>query len=133
MIPNQPNSPEAAALRAALVYHSGSESLHRVNRLTPNFFVTDGVKDMAQRAGAYWFCDLVASHAPAIIARDEFSSLTLEVSDQRTAQFTATDGNDPPKVYAKQLIPYTDFPCGTWKFYLSNDGSRTVLMLPSEY
>ena len=133
MTQTQPNTPEADALRAALAFHSGSEELHRVNRLTPNFLVTDGVKDMAELASAFWFCDLVASHAPAIVARDHFASLTLEVSADNTAQFSATDGREPPQLYASQAIPLTDFPCGTWKFYLSNDGSNTVLMLPGEY
>jgi hypothetical protein len=116
---------------------TGSEEIHRINRMMRYFVVTDGILEMVKTFAAYWFCDLVGSHSPRIMQRDHFAVVELTVQANRSAKFIAHDGREPRTEYAQQPIPYTDFPIGVWKFYLSlsedAEGSPLhVLMQTSE-
>jgi hypothetical protein len=127
----------AAALEAFMNGFTGGEEYYRVG-VSRLCFITEGVKAVAEREAAFWFCDVVASHASSILSRDSFSQITLEVRDDGHTTFTATDGNEPPTVYAAQTIPRTGFTPGTWTFYLERatglEGAwYGVLLLPSEH
>lgn len=116
---------------------TGSEQIHRTNRIMRYFVVTDGILEMVKTFAAYWFCDLVGSHSPRIMQQDHFAVIELTVQANRSAKFIAHDGREPRTEYAKQPIPYTDFPVGAWTFYLSlsedAEGSPLhVLMQTSE-
>lgn len=90
---------------------------------------TDGVKLLAEEAGAYWLIDVIASHQIAsIVRREPFQVWRMRVTPYNEATIEAFD-DLPGRRLAKQGIPYTDFPPGEWKFYVVNG----VLMLPSEY
>jgi len=86
---------------------------------------TDGVKYLAERAGAYWLIDLVASYQYLDV---EFQVWTLSKKGDIWC-VRCTDGNDT--FVLEQDIEYTDFPEDLIPFelYLQN----TVLFLPSEY
>lgn len=89
---------------------------------------TQGMKAMAETAGAYWLIDLIASHQIYKHVRTEpFQVWVLTVQDGKA---TAEAFDDiPGKLLTRQAIEHTDFPPGEWKLYLV-DG---VLMIPSEY
>jgi hypothetical protein len=123
---------------------TGTETWYR-HPLNKKLLYTDGVMYFAEQAGAHWFVDLIAVGAngnpgpvpQAIPDQDRFGVVLLKVTGS-TAQVqvrTDYDENDATVGTAlyKEPIPFTDCPEGTWKFYLMDDGTNTVLMVPSEY
>lgn len=95
---------------------------------------TDGVKYLAEKAGAYWLIDLIASHQPRIkrklaaLQERDFQSWTLEKIGN---EYRARCDNGNGGFLATQRFPYTDFPAELMPFGLFLvDG---VLMLKTEY
>ncbi len=85
---------------------------------------TDGVKYMAERAGAYWLIDAIGSYR----RKEAFQIWELKVDAGKRAVLTMVEDSDEP-VLVRQEIPFTDFPMQSIKLYLI-DG---ILLLPSEY
>lgn len=102
---------------------------------TRGMLYTVGVQEIADRHGAYWLIDCVASyqHDPRAKA-EEFQVWTLLVGENRTALLTMTDG-DSVRPIIDQVIDYTDFPTkATVKLYCCHGGGEPpVLMTPEEY
>ena len=89
---------------------------------------TDGVKYVADTAGAYWLIDaIVFAQLEKRIAAEEFQLWKLQVNPNATAQLTCEDGNG--KVVKTKRLTFTDFPLAEITFYFTNN----VLLLPSEY
>ena len=88
---------------------------------------TDGVQYLAEKGGAYWLIDAIASHQRGVALKCQFQIWELKVSERKGVLTMKEDSNEP--VRKRQEIPYTDFPLETIKLFLV-DG---VLMLPSEY
>lgn len=86
---------------------------------------TDGVKYLAENAGAYWLLDAIFSYA----RKEPFQvwNLTLSPCGGSDAVLTMKEDSGAPEV-VKQLIEYTDFPFNVELWLI--DG---VLILPSEY
>lgn len=95
-----------------------------------NMTYTDGVKYLAEYAGAYWLIDIIAFSQvlePAV-RNEPFQLWTLTVNQQKgSATLVCTDGNK--NVVYKQDIPYTDFPLPMVNLYCTEN----VLLLTSEY
>jgi len=90
---------------------------------------TDGVKYLADKAGAYWLIDNIASWQVEKKVRNcPFQIWELKVNKDRTAILTMKEDINEPEL-VKQKIPFTDFPLDYQKLYLANG----ILMLPSEY
>jgi hypothetical protein len=90
---------------------------------------TDGVKFVADSAGAYWLIDEIAINQtlPKVRA-EEFQVWVLKVDlEKRKGVLTCDDGNG--SVVFSKRIEYTDFPLPEIRFYCT-DG---VILLPSEY
>ena len=85
---------------------------------------TDGIQFLAERAGAYWLIDLVASYQPLKADRQYW---TLK-KDDRGYCVICKDRDDD--LLIKQKFEYTDFPEYLMPFdlYFQNE----VLYLPSE-
>lgn len=127
----------------------GSEgrTRHALNR---KFIYTDGVKEMAERAEAYWLLDLVALQMAPIYAKAwkagnaGIGIVTLEVFDRsaqaqpqpmtvgavladkeqaplRVAARAALSLEDDAPLAFSEDIGFTDFPVGKWTFYLGTD------------
>ncbi len=116
---------------AALAQFTGTENWYR-HRLGREFLYTDGVKYVAEEAGAFWLIDAIISHQydPRIKSNQglqEFQLWKLEVKEDRSAMLICEDGNDI--VILTQEIPFTDFALPRIKFYMENK----VLLLPSEH
>ena len=84
---------------------------------------TDGVKYLAERAGAYWLIDLIASYR----RKEPFQIWRLEKKDKGWLA-TMQEYSDQP-VLVRQEIEYSDFPLDKIELWLI-DG---VLLLKSEY
>jgi len=116
---------QPAITEADLMQFTGTDNHYKT--ILPKIVYTDGVQYLAEKAGAYWLIDLVASWQLHKKVRSEtFQVWTLTVTGSK-AVAKADDGNG--NVVAKQVIEYTDFPLAEVKLYCV-DG---CIMLPSEY
>lgn len=90
---------------------------------------TDGVKYLAESAGAFWLIDEVAiNQSRPKIKAEEFQVWTLKVDlEKRKATLTCDDGNG--NVVFTKRIEFTDFPLPEVKLYFTD----SVILLPSEY
>lgn len=95
------------------------------------FQYTDGVQDCA-KAGCFWLVDIAATELPTAMRKkgEHMVVLTIKVKDDK-GRLTATGSGDV-KVWSKKL-DFTDLPEGKWEFYISDEGERFAMILPSEY
>lgn len=118
---------KAAVLAQTLPQFTGTE---RYYRLYPGVLLTDGAKYLADEAEAYWLLDVIWSHLPSVPEGEWFVCAGLE-RHHEGASFTLGDGNGG--VYARQAIPYTDFPLEEVTLYAARQDGMWVVLLPSEY
>lgn len=107
---------------------TGSQECYR--HWTRKLVYTEGVKYLADKAGAHWLIDLIASHqVNPRVAAEPFQVWRLQVAPgSLAATATVTDGNHQQPI-AQQQIDYTDFPLSEVTLYLIDN----TLLLPSEY
>jgi hypothetical protein len=112
---------------AALAQFTGTTRWFR-HSLMRNVLYTEGVKYVADQAGAYWLVDKVASlQLDPTIAGEEFQVWKLEVHDNDSATLSCEDDNNN-RIFVEK-IHWTDFPAeGITLWYTDN-----VILLPSEY
>ncbi len=114
-------------LKAELRQFTGTEQYY-YNPLFKDFKYTDGVKFLAERAGAYWLLDYIFSNQPHRSLKGEtFQVWKIRVNQDDSATLTVEDGND--NVLTTFRIEYTDFPLEEFNLWLIDK----VLILPSEY
>lgn len=106
----------------------GTENWYR-HTLVPKVLYTDGVKYLAERAGAYWLIDAISfRQMEAVIAGLSFQVWKLKVNlAKSSAVLECSDGNG--KVVHQSNIEYTDFPLPETQLYFVDN----VLLLTSEY
>lgn len=96
--------------------------------LFDRFKYTEGVKYLAEQAGAYWLLEYIFSSQPHKMLRGEtFQVWKLNVQEDDSAIITVEDGND--NMLATFNINYTDFPLPQFDLWLIGQ----ILILPSEY
>jgi hypothetical protein len=93
---------------------------------------TDGVKYLAEKGGAYWLLDAIASWQADSRIRDdaqlqEIQFWKLTVKQDRSA--TLVCERDEGDAVVTQAIPFTDFPLSKLTLYWQHG----VVLLPSEY
>ena len=119
---------------------TGSESLfqHPLNR---KVVYTEGVQYLAQKAGAYWLIDAIASwlgsdkHRTAATQDPRIDTLhfwTLKRQAGGGARLVAK-ADSPDEPFIVQDIEFTDFPLDTVDIWVGFDGTRWTLYLPSEH
>jgi hypothetical protein len=116
-----------AITESDLQQFTGTDNWYR-HALNRKITYTDGVKYLADSAGAYWLVDEVAIHnmcTPKVRAQ-EFQVWKLTV-DGSKARLVCEDG-DGGKVFSKR-IEFTDFPMAEVTLWCTGG----VIMLPSEY
>lgn len=131
-------------------WFGGSDGRYR-HMLNPSLIYSDGMKDVAEKAGAFWLIDIVATELEPICRQrfkddgESFHLLLVKVKNGKANLYLAADAHDtydgvePLGLLWTRYIDYTDLPDGDWTFYLSADRmvvpGRTVfvLYLPSEY
>lgn len=106
---------------------TGTGCYYRLSRLC---VITDGVKYLADAAGAYWLLDAADSYLVELGTEDWFVLVRLVTTDG-SAVLTLEDGNG--QLRAQQQIPHTDFPIQQQLIYAAWDSQQWVMMLPSEY
>jgi hypothetical protein len=112
---------------------TGTEAYHPWSILFRKAVLTDGAKYLADKAGAYWLMDVIASHQVLLLKNKEhwFQVWHIEVGDNNNAVITCDDGNG--NVLARQEIEYTNFPIKSYELYAIFDGNNLVILLKSEY
>lgn len=109
-------------LRLALRQFTGTEHWYRHN--PTSLVYTDGVQYFAEKAGAYWFLDIVGTEVLAL--RMEFAVVKL-VSKDNAGSIVVEDGNG--NISWEKKLDFTDAPEGVWSFYLQDK----IIIIPSEY
>lgn len=102
---------------------------------------TPGVKFLAEKGGAYWLIDAIASyfgtpHMRRSIAADPrlegLQFWRLEISEDHSAVLTCcADSGVKPTI--RQEISFTDFPLEYVDIWAGFDGVHWTLYLPSEH
>jgi hypothetical protein len=121
----------ATEIQSELGQFYGTEGYVRWSPLFRNCLLTDGAHFIAESCGAYWLMDAIASYLPKA-KNDGMMFAELKVKDN-SATLTLHDGRKPRKVYATQVIEYTDFPLPEITIWAEYDGEKWVLLLPSEH
>jgi phage anti-repressor protein len=90
---------------------------------------TEGVKYLAEHAGAFWLIDsIVINQTRPKVKGEEFQAWKLKVDlEKHTGVLTCDDGNG--NIVYTEKVPFTDFPLPEITIWYTN---RTLL-LPSEY
>lgn len=120
-----------ASLASLFASANGSETVYR-HRLTRMDY-TEGVREMAERAKAFWLIDDIlinARHGRLLERCQGFAAWTLWVAGGKGV-LRCSDGGiggAPARTVFEQAIEWTDFPEGTVTLYLEGG----VLMLPGE-
>ncbi len=105
---------------------TGSETWYR-HPLMRKISFTEGVKYMADKAGAFWLVDLIVSHQlDPKVHEEPFQVWTLTVDDGKGIVL-CEDGNG--NEVTRQEIDHTDFPLQKIKLWFTDN----VILLPSEY
>lgn len=86
------------------------------------------IAQMAKMAECYWLVDLIASYQTRKLQQQYPFQIWYMVSRHNKGVMIMKEDKGG-KAIRRQVIPYTDFPPGVWKFYLIDN----VLMLPNEY
>jgi hypothetical protein len=92
---------------------------------------TDGVAYMAEKGGAFWLIDVIASYQrkePFQVWQLHVNKAAVRENGDPMAVVTMIEDTGQPEI-VRQEIPYTDFPLPEIKLYLIDN----VLLLPSEY
>lgn len=130
----------ASELSAALAQFSGSETWYR-HPLKRGVIYSEGVKFLADNAGAHWLVDAIASYAGSKVEKTaivndprigelQFWTLTRD-ADHKATLICWADLDVDPAIW--QEIPYTDFPLPTVRIWVAVEGDGRRLFLPSEY
>lgn len=120
------NKMEPEELLTALANFTGTTQWYR-NPLFPAYTYTDGVKFLAEQAGAYWLIDYVFSNQllPEIQGQVFQVWKIYTANDQATVKVDDGNGN----ILKEFKIPYTDFPLEEFTLYFTDN----VLLLVREY
>lgn len=114
-----------------LGYFTGSQVLFK--HWFGLFRYTQGVKYIADEAGAYWLIDAICSHQKRTLLNKypslkEFQIWRLQVElEKNSGLLICEEDTDQPVL--SQEIPYTDFPLEEIKFFLIDK----IVLLPGEY
>lgn len=107
-------------------FRGGSEQFYR-HSLT-RLLYSEGVKYVAETAGAYWLIDKVATlQMKSAVRAEEFQVWKLRVTDDRKGTLVCEDGNDVA-VYSEE-ISFTDFPAPGVRIWYQHG----TMIVPEEY
>jgi hypothetical protein len=125
---------DASTLKAQLNQFCGTMEYTRWSFLFRKHCLTDGAKFLAEKAGAFWLMDAIASHHAKCMQDPMLQGIqfwTLKIKDGKGTLICERDSDD---IAIKQEIPFTDFPLEEIKLYCQPlDATNYVIMLPSEY
>ena len=114
-------------LELALKQFTGSQTFYR-HPLFRKYVYTEGVKYLAEEAGAYWLIEYVLSNQISkTIQSHPFQVWHLTRQKDNGAIIIVSDGNDNEII--RFHLPFTDFPLQDITLWFIGE----TLLLPSEY
>lgn len=132
------------AIAVQAVLDESRNGLNEVYRhaLVRRFNYSDGVRELAQVAGAYWLLDIIATEVVPVMQRlirspggVGTSYIEMRVGDDAKAEITLTIADDAPPAWSRK-VDFTDFPPGHWVLFEigpSGDEEGIIAILPSEH
>lgn len=117
----------------ALGQFIGTETYHRYSALFRHILLTDGVKFLADEAGAYWLMDVIGSHLSSVPRDQGFVVCRYAGTPNGSGLFSLTNDIPARNTYATQSVTYSDFPLDEIVMYAARHGAGWVVMLRSEY
>ena len=108
-----------------------TSTYHKWSDLT-DLLATDGVYDVAEAAGCFWFLDIIASYQGHKDLAPEFQVWKLVVNtedDDSLVHSAVVYGYNDDDLVVTQDISWTDFPLK--EFVVWNEGG--ILLLPNEH
>jgi len=120
---------EINKLENDLQMFTGTENYYLYKILSIKFYFTDGIKYLADQAGAYWLAhSIFCCQLEKEVRKEPFQVWKLiKDNEGNGATLSCDDGNG--NIIYMQEIMFTDFPLKEIKLYFQNG----VLFLPSEY
>jgi len=118
---------EVIELEQGLAQCYGSEQYHKFSVLSP-LKITDGVKYLCDKAGAYWLLDIIASYQPQCMKDEMLRYYQIWKLNIKDGEGRVTCERDTGDIAITQPISYTDFPLDFIKLICTNG----VILLPSE-
>ena len=123
---------------AELRQFTGTENWYRHN-LARTVLYTDGVQYLAEKAGAYWLIDIIATESVMLpnLKGEGFQVWKLTIDTQGSgADLVVDDGNG--NELHRRHIAFTDFPLPEITLWCNENedpsvNAKRVIMLPSEY
>lgn len=111
----------------------------RYTKYLGGLLLTDGVRYLAEKGGAFWLLDIIASYqqkARQDATLREAQVWTLKVNADKSAVVTCNNAEGKTKI--RQRMQFTDFPLHEVKVWVelgSVDGINPayIAMLPSEH
>ena len=116
-------------LSSVLAQFTGTEHYYKWSPFFRNFVLTDGAKFLAEKAGAFWLMDMIASHF-AKYRNEDFVVAKLR-KRKNNWRLNIEDGND--NILAGQTIQFSDFPLDSLDLYVLPQDELRVILLTSEY
>ena len=130
-------------LELELAHFTGSQEFTDMGPLFSGVVCSEGAVHLAERAGAYWLLDAIASYltSDALFIEQPFQVWVLTVDDRVGVLSAWTDTPFDSDQLVKQGIPltdfqdilFTDFPLDKIELWVQFDGTRFTIHLPSEY
>ncbi len=126
---------EKSELESALMQFTGTEGYTRWSSLFRNFVLSDGALFLAEKAGAYWLFDAIASYYPKYKNESFVIAVMGKDTEYHGGGWMLRIVDDIPSntVFATQKIEYSDFPLDEIKLYVLPQDNLRVILLPSEY
>ena len=115
------------SLQAELSQFTGTENYYKH---FGGIVYTDGIRYLAEKAGCYWFIDLIASYQGEQHVKNEsfqIWELKVNLKDNHAIATMQADTEEPYLIM--QEIEFTDFPDEYLMVYCIDH----VVLLPSEY
>lgn len=115
------------AVQDIINHSTGTTQYHRFSNFPHYPIITDGVREIAESAGAYWLLDIVGSYQQDKRLDKAFQVWKLKVNRENHSGVVC--GYNDTKLIITQDIPFTTFPLEEFTLYLMND----VILLPTEH
>lgn len=112
-----------------------SEQYHKFFFHPAGPYCTDGARDIAEAAGAWWLLDAIASHQGNRRLDPTFQ--VWKLTRNKTGQGAMLRGYNDTTPIVSQRISYTDFPLSEITFWVEmgecGGKARRIILLPSEH
>lgn len=133
---------QPGGLESELAHFTGSQEFYQ-HTMSRSVVFTEGMRYLAEKAGAFWLIDAIASHLVTserirheVALQGGLATLfwKLEKLEGGTWRLTCrTDGYPYGTEIARQEIEYSDFPLDEIKIWTGFDMVRWTIYLPSEH